>query len=252
MGKENFRLEGNEDGNLGTFMYFSSITMTTLGYGDIVPITILSRIISSFQSILGLVIIGFFLNSLTSKQIKEFEIEKERKIMLTKILTYNEVRIFTLKLINIWIEAYNGILPTEEIREINELISNKTFDDIRFFFDITKKSPIKSEYEWNIYLEKKVNEILKTGNKILDRYNGNLDYRLIETISELIGENYIFKTLCKIRNNSLLYKELNVEIKSNLKEYFDSQNDTDLKNIKEMIKWCNEENKKLSKEEIKI
>lgn len=51
----------------GTFdrlFYFSAVTQTTLGFGDIVPISERTRLAVGLQSVLGIVIIGLFLNSL--------------------------------------------------------------------------------------------------------------------------------------------------------------------------------------------
>jgi hypothetical protein len=45
-------------------LYLSAVTITTLGFGDIVPITSLSRIIIIIETISGIIIIGLFLNSL--------------------------------------------------------------------------------------------------------------------------------------------------------------------------------------------
>jgi len=41
------------DGGLGEFNYFSFVTMTTLGYGDITPVTDLARAVVVFQTIMG-------------------------------------------------------------------------------------------------------------------------------------------------------------------------------------------------------
>ncbi len=54
----------NVEGKLSRMVYFSTVTITTLGYGDIVPITNRARILVSLESILGIIIIGLFLNSL--------------------------------------------------------------------------------------------------------------------------------------------------------------------------------------------
>jgi hypothetical protein len=51
-------------GNYWRMLYLSAVTITTLGYGDIVPITNKSRILISLESILGVVLIGLFLNAL--------------------------------------------------------------------------------------------------------------------------------------------------------------------------------------------
>jgi len=52
-------------GSYNRMFYFSAVTITTLGYGDIVPITNKSRILVAAESILGIVLIGLFLNSLS-------------------------------------------------------------------------------------------------------------------------------------------------------------------------------------------
>jgi hypothetical protein len=60
-------LQGNACNISGNFMrmfYFSTVTITTLGYGDIVPLSTAARTWVSIESILGMVLIGLFLNSL--------------------------------------------------------------------------------------------------------------------------------------------------------------------------------------------
>lgn len=45
--------------------YLSAVTITTLGYGDIVPLTGLTRSLIAFEAILGVVLIGLFLTALS-------------------------------------------------------------------------------------------------------------------------------------------------------------------------------------------
>jgi hypothetical protein len=54
-------------GNFGRMLYFSSTTITTLGYGDILPITTFARILVSLEAIWGTVLLGLFLNALANK-----------------------------------------------------------------------------------------------------------------------------------------------------------------------------------------
>ncbi len=55
-------------GSFSRMLYLSVVTITTLGYGDIVPITDFNRFLIGFESIIGLVIIGLFLNSLSKER----------------------------------------------------------------------------------------------------------------------------------------------------------------------------------------
>jgi hypothetical protein len=46
-------------------LYFSTVTITTLGYGDISPTNDLGRVIAASESLLGITLIGLFLNALS-------------------------------------------------------------------------------------------------------------------------------------------------------------------------------------------
>jgi len=49
--------------------YFSIVTITTLGYGDILPNSNISMLLASSQVLLGILIIGLFVNSLWTSYI---------------------------------------------------------------------------------------------------------------------------------------------------------------------------------------
>lgn len=68
LGLTNSPVENQDRLNLFIKMlYFSTITIATLGYGDIVPITTLARSLTALEVILGVLIIGLFLNSLAQR-----------------------------------------------------------------------------------------------------------------------------------------------------------------------------------------
>jgi hypothetical protein len=48
-------------------LYFSSTTITTVGFGDIVPITTAARALTAIEAIAGWLLAGLFLNSLASR-----------------------------------------------------------------------------------------------------------------------------------------------------------------------------------------
>jgi hypothetical protein len=55
---------GEAAGSYGRMLYLSAVTITTLGYGDIVPITDEARLVTALEAVWGIVLIGLFLNAL--------------------------------------------------------------------------------------------------------------------------------------------------------------------------------------------
>jgi voltage-gated potassium channel Kch len=48
-------------------LYLSAVTITTLGYGDIVPITPMTRMFIWLEATFGVFIVGLFFNSLANQ-----------------------------------------------------------------------------------------------------------------------------------------------------------------------------------------
>jgi hypothetical protein len=44
-------------------VYFSAIVITTVGFGDIIPITNTARLLVALEAVLGIVLVGLFLNA---------------------------------------------------------------------------------------------------------------------------------------------------------------------------------------------
>ena len=53
-------------GSFVRMLYLSAVTITTLGYGDIVPLTTRARLLVTAEAVLGIIVIGLFLNSLAA------------------------------------------------------------------------------------------------------------------------------------------------------------------------------------------
>ncbi len=52
---------------LGRMMYFSAIIITSVGFGDIVPLTPMARFLVAFEAVLGWTLAGFFLNAVARR-----------------------------------------------------------------------------------------------------------------------------------------------------------------------------------------
>jgi Ion channel len=66
---------GRASGSFGRMFYLSTVTITTLGYGDILPITPLARMLVSVEAIVGTIIIGLYLWALT----RQIEMRRDNK-----------------------------------------------------------------------------------------------------------------------------------------------------------------------------
>jgi hypothetical protein len=49
-------------------LYLSASTITTLGFGDIVPLTSAARLAVSCEAICGILVMGLFLNAVSKEQ----------------------------------------------------------------------------------------------------------------------------------------------------------------------------------------
>ena len=57
----------------GDSLYFSVVTITTLGYGDFSPISALGKTIAAFETLLGVILMGLFLLSVSNQLIEKEE-----------------------------------------------------------------------------------------------------------------------------------------------------------------------------------
>jgi len=58
-------------GGYPRMLYLSTVTITTLGYGDIVPLTSIARSLVALEATLGIVLVGLFLNALAHENSAE-------------------------------------------------------------------------------------------------------------------------------------------------------------------------------------
>lgn len=62
------------------FLYFSVTTITTLGFGDIVPVSLLGRLLVCFEVIIGTIILGLFLSDLSDSKKSKNEQNKRDEV----------------------------------------------------------------------------------------------------------------------------------------------------------------------------
>ncbi len=72
-------------------IYLSCVTITTLGYGDITPVGIYSKLMCGLESVVGILTIGFFLNSVAQEINRNNVSEESRKFDSIRCQAYYRV-----------------------------------------------------------------------------------------------------------------------------------------------------------------
>lgn len=78
-----FRIPDNAGTDYGSWLYYSIVTITTLGFGDYTPAHGWAQAVTAIEVMCGLVFLGFFLNSVGSMKSEidvETEIEKQHRV----------------------------------------------------------------------------------------------------------------------------------------------------------------------------
>ena len=78
-----FRIPDGAATDYGSWLYYSIVTITTLGFGDYTPAHGWAQAVTALEVVCGLSIFGFFLNSVGSMKSEidvESEIEKQRMV----------------------------------------------------------------------------------------------------------------------------------------------------------------------------
>ncbi|AYA68604.1 two pore domain potassium channel family protein [Acinetobacter sp. WCHA55] len=203
-------LEGINLESFYTAFYFSLITITTLGYGDIVPSNDATRILASGLALFGIVLTGLFLNSLAfiistltqlddrrkiEEERKDLEIEKFSKISILIEQNFNDFKYAATSLITP-IEKYNPIIDTTplmkmdfKLNDLKDLFKN---NPLRRFS--ISKSKIEVYYDTFDFLNNNLDQLLKLGY-----FNFNIE--VVERIVEYLSNAKLIDT----RQNIIQY-----------------------------------------------
>lgn len=76
--------------SFGDALWWALVTVTTVGYGDIYPVTTEGKVIASFLMIIGIMILGLFISTLGSSFVESWIDKKESKNTKTRSSTEKE------------------------------------------------------------------------------------------------------------------------------------------------------------------
>ena len=79
-------VEGSKIRDIGDAFWWALATVTTVGYGDVVPVTVAGRVVGSVLMVTGIAILGVFISSLGSALLLERAAQKSSSDELKEIL----------------------------------------------------------------------------------------------------------------------------------------------------------------------
>jgi hypothetical protein len=125
-------------GTYWRLLYLSAMTITTVGYGDILPITTRARLVLGGEAVLGIVIIGLFLNALARQSSEDKESRRKEALRGHLRAQYHEWR---RDLVSACLRGMNGDYSIDSKLE-EELVDFKRFrqyfsgDDKQRWYDV--------------------------------------------------------------------------------------------------------------------
>ncbi|WP_339260948.1 potassium channel family protein [Lysinibacillus sp. FSL K6-3209] len=168
-----FQLNNHHAGFYSSF-YFSIVTITTLGYGDITPIGKIAQFLVASEAILGIILIGLFLNSLSHQHgIEVQKIEKLKQQKKDKDQAKERFSAFN-RLVELKIKRYRDYLipittPLSK-RDSNTINEDFSFNDMQDLYLTTARltddllaPAIQYYYESLEELLESIEELVKLG-----------------------------------------------------------------------------------------
>lgn len=143
-----FRIPDAGGINYGDWVYYSIVTLTTLGFGDYTPCAAGSQWITAIEVLCGLVTIGFFLNAVGSMKSEidvESEIEKQRlaHVALETDKLKKNTSILIFKLNQFLSYCYAVTTPVSQRKDRMQFNEDFTEDDM---VDMNKPSMLPDDH----------------------------------------------------------------------------------------------------------
>ena len=195
-------------------LYFSVVSITTLGFGDMFPVSGLARVLVCLECVLGLVFMGLFLNDISAAQadkVSMIERRKSEEELRNKEVEKYKIRFRAMrrKLDMFLSSAYLLTTPMDKRNdEMPDDLRNHhfTFNDLH---DFNQPNLLVNQN----YMEKTIEVFLRSENKLYEDlteilkntdgdYLGGIHTLIEEITNDIDDNNFAEAILFQLRTNS--------------------------------------------------
>jgi hypothetical protein len=223
--------------------YFSVVSITTLGFGDINPTSQIMRLVVSIEVLLGIITIGQALNAMTVRA-------EEKRRQPHRFAAYEDVRFLTLRLVQFWTDIYVASIPDKLPNTIDEVLSETVIDKMYASLDMAGAPNITPPITWYSWLPQQQNVMTLLAEKILDRHVQVLDPMAYSHIHSLLSHGMLTLHSANLINTiRTLDKQSGFPRPTNLGNYIMEDQET-LSPIIKLQEWCLKEFNELERMEI--
>lgn len=178
-------------------LYYSIVTITTLGFGDITPQCCFAKVTTSAEVLIGIVLIGLFLNEISVKQAekvnhdsKKRQEEEYKESATAKILRH--IPLILPKINSFLLECYEVVMPINDRQYPEDIVIfsfNWNFKDMQDLYSPTLllTNPLSSSAIENYF---------RTEHDLYDELKHLNDSTDVQLYPELQNMLYTFITEC--------------------------------------------------------
>jgi hypothetical protein len=165
-------------------IYFSIVSITTLGFGDIKPTSQIMRLIVAIEVLFGIITIGQALHSITVKA-------EEKKRLPHRLAAYEAVRLLTCRLVSYWKDIYLQSVPDDYPKTVNTLLSQENINKMARCLDLDAKPSGTPPRTWWQWLPEQLTNMSSMADKIIERHVHVLDPMAYSHIHSLLSDGMI-------------------------------------------------------------